>query len=321
MARYLARRLVQTVPLLLLISIIGFGIIQLTGDPLAAYTMETALSREDIARLRAYYGLDQPVYVQYLNWLGNLARGDWGTSYVAHRPVLDLILQRLPNTLMLVAASYTLILTVSIVLGIYTAIRQYSWVDHLVTGLAFVGISIPSFWLGLILLVVFAVGTRNLGLPYFPAGGMYDLSVGPTVPQVLWHLVLPAVTLATVVTANYIRYIRASMLEVLHNDYVRTARAKGLHNGVILRRHAFRNAAIPLVTLIGLDLPRFLSGSLVVEAIFAWPGLGRLFWEHAERTDIPVLMAIMMLTAAMVVFFNLLADVAYAFLDPRIRYG
>jgi peptide/nickel transport system permease protein len=321
MARYLARRLVQTVPLLLLISIIGFGIIQLTGDPLAAYTMETALSGEDIARLRAYYGLDQPVYVQYLNWLGNLARGDWGTSYVAHRPVLDLILQRLPNTLMLVAASYTLILTVSIVLGIYTAIRQYSWVDHLVTGLAFVGISIPSFWLGLILLVVFAVSTRNLGLPYFPAGGMYDLSVGPTVPQVLWHLVLPAVTLATVVTANYIRYIRASMLEVLHNDYVRTARAKGLPNGVILRRHAFRNAAIPLVTLIGLDLPRFLSGSLVVEAIFAWPGLGRLFWEHAERTDIPVLMAIMMLTAAMVVFFNLLADVAYAFLDPRIRYG
>jgi peptide/nickel transport system permease protein len=283
--------------------------------------METALSREDIARLRAYYGLDQPVYVQYLNWLGNLARGDWGTSYVAHRPVLDLILQRLPNTLMLVAAAYTLILTVSIVLGIYTAIRQYSWVDHLVTGLAFVGISIPSFWLGLVLLVVFAVSTRNLGLPYFPAGGMYDLRVGPTVPQVLWHLVLPAVTLATVVTANYIRYIRASMLEVLHNDYVRTARAKGLHNGVILRRHAFRNAAIPLVTLIGLDLPRFLSGSLVVEAIFAWPGLGRLFWEHAERTDIPVLMAIMMLTAAMVVFFNLLADVAYAFLDPRIRYG
>ena len=321
MARYLARRLVQTVPLLLLISIIGFGIIQLTGDPLAAYTMETALSREDIARLRAYYGLDQPVYVQYLNWLGNLARGDWGTSYVAHRPVLDLILQRLPNTLMLVAAAYTLILTVSIVLGIYTAIRQYSWVDHLVTGLAFVGISIPSFWLGLVLLVVFAVSTRNLGLPYFPAGGMYDLRVGPTVPQVLWHLVLPAVTLATVVTANYIRYIRASMLEVLHNDYVRTARAKGLHNGVVLRRHAFRNAAIPLVTLIGLDLPRFLSGSLVVEAIFAWPGLGRLFWEHAERTDIPVLMAIMMLTAAMVVFFNLLADVAYAFLDPRIRYG
>ena len=311
----------QTIPLLLLISIMGFGIIQATGDPLAAYTMETALSREDIARLRAYYGLDQPIYVQYLHWLGNLARGDWGTSYVAHRPVLELILQRLPNTLMLVAASYTIILTVSIVLGIYTAIRQYSWIDHLVTGVAFIGIAIPSFWLGLILLVVFAVNARNLGLPYFPAGGMYDLRVGPTVPQVLWHLILPAVTLATVVTANYIRYIRASMLEVLHNDYVRTARAKGLPNALILRRHAFRNAAIPLVTLIGLDLPRFLSGAIVVEAIFAWPGMGRLFWEHAERTDIPVLMAIMMLTAAMVVFFNLLADVAYAFLDPRIRYG
>jgi peptide/nickel transport system permease protein len=321
MLRYLARRLAQAVPLLLLISIIGFAIIQATGDPLAAYTMETALSREDIARLRAYYGLDQPIHIQYLNWLGNLARGDWGTSYVAHRPVIELILQRLPNTLMLVAASFTLILTVSVVLGVYSAVRQYSWIDHLVTGLAFVGIAIPSFWLGLILLVVFAVNTRNLGLPYFPAGGMYDLRVGPTVPQILWHLVLPAVTLATVVTASYIRYIRASMLEVLHHDYVRTARAKGLHNGLVLRRHAFRNAVIPLVTLIGLDMPRFLSGSLVIEAIFAWPGLGRLFWEHAERTDIPVLMAIMMLTAVMVVVFNLLADVAYAFLDPRIRYG
>lgn len=321
MARYILRRLAQTIPLLFLISILGFGIIQATGDPLAAYTMEAALSREDIARLRAYYGLDQPIYVQYANWLKNLATGNWGTSYVAHKPVSELIAQRLPNTLILVAAAYGIILTVSIGLGIYTAVHQYSIADHLVTGLAFVGIATPSFWLGLLLLIVFAVGTRNVGLPYFPAGGMYDLAVGPTVPQVLWHLVLPAVTLATVVTAGYIRYIRAAMLEVLHQDYIRTAYAKGLRDSVILRRHAFKNASLALVTLIALDLPRFLSGSIVVEAMFAWPGMGRLFWEHAERTDIPVLMAIMLFTATLVVLFNLLADIAYAYLDPRIRFS
>jgi peptide/nickel transport system permease protein len=320
-SRYILRRLLQTIPLLFLISIIGFAIIQATGDPLAAYTRDAALSREDIARLRAYYGLDQPVYVQYLNWLKNLATGDWGTSFVAHKPVTNLIAERLPNTLILVAAAYTIILVVSIVLGIYSAVRQYSVVDHLVTALAFVGIAMPSFWLGLLLLIVFAVETRSHGLPYFPAGGMYDLKVGPTVQEVLWHLVLPAVTLATVVTAGYIRYIRASMLEVLHQDYIRTARAKGLPGGAVLRRHAFRNASLALVTLIGLDLPRFLSGSIVVEAMFAWPGMGRLFWEHAERTDIPVLMAIMLFTSTLVVLFNLLADVAYAYLDPRIRYG
>ncbi|HYU19102.1 MAG TPA: ABC transporter permease [Chloroflexota bacterium] len=321
MTRYIARRIIQTIPLLLLISMIGFAIIQATGDPLSAYTMEAALSKDDIARLRAYYGLDQPVHVQYLSWLQNLAKGDWGTSYIARQPVAKLIMQRLPNTLILVAAAYAIILTVSVVLGIYTAVRQYSLVDHVVTGLAFVGIAVPSFWLGLVLLILFAVEARNLGLPYFPAGAMYDLRVGPTVPQVLWHLVLPAVTLATVVTAGYIRYIRASMLEVLHQDYIRTAQAKGLRSRLILSRHALKNAALPLVTLIGLDLPRFLSGSIVIEAMFAWPGMGRLFWEHAERTDIPVLMAIMLFTASLVVVFNLLADVAYAYLDPRIRYG
>jgi len=321
MTQYIVRRLIQTVPLLFIISVVGFAIIHATGDPLAAYTMEAALSREDIARLRERYGLDQPIYVQYLNWLKNLAVGDWGRSYVAQQPVVNLIAQRLPNTLILVAAAYAIILVVSIVLGIYTAVHQYSIADHLVTGLAFVGIAVPSFWLGLMLLIVFAVETRNLGLPYFPAGGMYDLRVGPTVPQVLWHLVLPAVTLATVITAGYIRYIRAAMLEVLNQDYIRTARAKGLTERLVLRRHAFKNAALALVTLIGLDLPRFLSGSIVVEAIFAWPGMGRLFWEHAERTDIPVLMAIMLMTSAMVVFGNLLADIAYAYLDPRIRYG
>ncbi len=320
MARYAARRLIEAVPLLLLVSIILFAIIQLTGDPLAAYTVDATLTGEDIARLRQHYGLDQPVPVQYLRWLGNMLTGNWGTSFVSNLPVADLIAQRLPNTLLLVGSSYSIILIVAIVLGVYTAVHQYSVADNVVTTIAFIGISIPSFWLGLLLLIFFAVQTRSMGLPYFPAGGMYDLAVGPTVPQVLWHLVLPSITLATVVTAGYIRYIRASMLEVIGQDYVRTARAKGLAERVMLRRHAFKNAAIPLVTLMGLDLPRFLSGAVVVESIFAWPGMGRLFWEEAQRTDIPVLMAVLVFSSAMVVIGNLLADVGYAYLDPRIRY-
>jgi len=164
------------------------------------------------------------------------------------------------------------------------------------------------------------VQTRTMGLPYFPAGGMYDLLVGPSLPQILWHLVLPSITLATVVTAGYIRYIRASVLEVIRQDYVRTARAKGLPEHLTLRRHALKNAAIPLVTLMGLDLPRFLSGAVVVESIFAWPGMGRLFWEEAQRTDIPVLMAVLVFSSALVVLGNLLADIGYAYLDPRIRF-
>jgi len=320
MIAYVLRRLIEAVPLLLVITLLLFVIIQMTGDPLAAYTVDSTLTGEDIARLRALYGLDQPVPIQYLRWLGNMLTGTWGTSFVTHQPVTELIAQRLPNTVILVVSSYSIILAVSIALGIYTAVRQYSLVDQVVTTLAFIGISIPSFWLGLLLLIIFAVETRNLGLPYFPAGGMYDLTVGPTIPQVLWHLVLPSITLATVITAGYIRFVRASMLEVINQDYVRTARAKGLSERVVLRRHALANAAIPLVTLIGLDVPRFLSGAIVVESIFAWPGMGRLFWEHAEKTDIPVLMAVMLFSSILVVGCNLLADIGYAYLDPRIRY-
>ena len=227
MGRYIARRAIEAVPLLLLVSIILFGIIYMTGDPMAAYTVDSTLTGEDLARLRHFYGLDQPVPIQYLRWLGNILTGNWGRSFVSNLPVADLIAQRLPNTLLLVFTAYTLILSVAVVVGTYTAVHQYSAIDHLVTTLAFVGISVPSFWLGLLLLIFFAVQTRHLGLPYFPAGGMYDLAVGPTLPQVLWHLVLPAVTLATVVVASYIRYVRSSMLEVVRQDYVRTAREIG----------------------------------------------------------------------------------------------
>jgi peptide/nickel transport system permease protein len=309
------------VPLLLIITFIGFVLVQATGDPLAAYTVDASLTAEDIARLRRHYGLDQPIPLQYLNWLGNMLTGDWGTSYYTRENVFDMVLERLPNTLLLVAISYTVVLVVGLVLGVFSAVRQYSPLDHVVTGLSFVGIAMPTFWLGLMLIVVFAVRLKSMGLPYLPVGGMYDERIGASVGQVLWHAVLPSTTLAVVVAARYIRYVRSAVIEQIHLDYIRTARAKGLGERVILARHALKNALLPLITLVAVDIPDLLSGAIVTESIFAWPGMGRLFWSAAERTDIPVLMAVMLLVAALNVLFSLIADVCYALVDPRIKYS
>jgi peptide/nickel transport system permease protein len=318
---YTLRRLVQTIPLLLIISIVGFALIQATGDPLAAFTVDASLSSEDLARLRAHYGLDKPLPIQYINWLKNMLAGDWGTSYHTREPVIQMVLGRLPNTLVLVGISYVMTLSLAIVLGIVSAVRQYSWVDHTITGGSFVGLAMPSFWLGLMLIVLFSVRFRAWGLPYFPVGGMYDHRVGFSIPQLLWHAVLPAFTLSLVMIARYTRYIRASMLEQIQQDYVRTARSKGLRERTLWVRHAFKNALLPLITLIGLDIPVLLSGTIVIESIFAWPGMGRLFWSSAERTDIPVLMATLLFVAVLTVFSNLIADLFYAVADPRIRYA
>jgi peptide/nickel transport system permease protein len=320
LSAYIARRLIQAVPLLLIISFIAFAIVQATGDPLAAYTVDASLTSDDIARLRARYGLDQPMPLQYLSWLGNMLTGDWGTSYYTRENVVDMVLDRLPNTLLLVGISYTVILISAVILGIVSAVRQYSLLDHLITGASFVGIAIPSFWLGLMLIVMFSVQFKARGLPYFPVGGMFDQREGETMAQVLWHAVLPATTLAVVITARYVRYIRAAILEQVQVDYVRTARSKGLPEHVVLLRHVFKNALLPLITLIALDVPSLLSGAIVIESIFAWPGMGRLFWSAAERTDIPVLMATMLLVAVLTVIANLVADALYAVADPRIRY-
>jgi peptide/nickel transport system permease protein len=321
MTAYLIRRLLQAIPLLLFISIIGFAIIQATGDPLAAYTVDASLTGDDIARLRARYGLDQPLPIQYIHWLGNMLKGDWGTSYYTREPVSTMVLNRLPNTLLLVGISYFFTLLIAVVLGVISAVRQYSAVDHLVTGVSFVGLAMPSFWLGLMLIVLFSVRFKAWGLPYFPVGGMFDHRVGYSISQVLWHVVLPAFTLSFVMVARYTRYIRSSMLEQIRLDYIRTARSKGLKESTILFRHAFKNVLLPLITLIGLDIPVLLSGTIVIESIFAWPGMGRLFWSSAERTDIPVLMATLMFVAVLTVFSNLIADLFYAIADPRIRYS
>ena len=321
MTAYLTRRLLQTLPLLLFISIIGFALIQATGDPLAAYTVDASLTSEDIARLRARYGLDQPLPIQYLTWLGNMLTGDWGTSYYTREDVASMVIDRLPNTLLLVFISYFFTLTLAIILGIISAVRQYSIFDHAVTGVSFIGLAMPSFWLGLMLIVIFSVRFRAWGLPYFPVGGMYDHRIGFSIPQLLWHAVLPAFTLSFVMIARYTRYIRSSMLEQIRLDYIRTARSKGLREWVVLFRHAFKNILLPLITLIGLDIPVLLSGTIVIESIFAWPGMGRLFWSSAERTDIPVLMATLVFVATLTIISNLIADICYAIADPRIHYS
>jgi peptide/nickel transport system permease protein len=260
-------------------------------------------------------------------------RGNWGESFVTHRPVLTEIAERLPNTIYLTTIAFVLALLISIPVGIISATRQYSLFDHAVTTIAFMGQSIPIFWFGLILIIVFAVNLQNplagtewfphpAPVPLFPGGGMTTLGEYPPPPWLdrVWHLVLPVSMLAVFQLAQHVRYMRAGMLEVLKMDYVRTARAKGLRERTVIYGHTFKNAAIPLVTVIALEIPSLFNGALFTETIFSWPGMGRLFFNSAERGDYTVLMGILMLSATLIIVFNLVADIAYAFLDPRIRF-
>ncbi|TEU12792.1 MAG: ABC transporter permease [Anaerolineales bacterium] len=343
MTRYIIRRLLQGILLLLIISVILFALINAMGDPLASFGGRSRIRSSDRERLTRQLGLDKPVLVQYAIWLiGNdwmdvdldgdgvpdvkgtrrgILRGDWGNSFMEKRPVNEIIAERLPNTLLLMLTCEVVILLFSLAIGMYSAIRQYSLFDNVFTGLSFIGYSMPIFWLALILMFVFAVYFRKWGLPiFFPTVGKYDLAVGPTVLQVAWHMVLPVATISIMSIASYSRYIRSCMLEVIGQDYIRTARSKGLTERVILARHAFKNAALPLVTIVGMDLPLLLGGAVVTESIFAWPGMGRLFWNAAQDTDIPVLMGVLTLISAAVVVFQIITDITYTFLDPRIRY-
>jgi peptide/nickel transport system permease protein len=343
MTRYVIRRILQTIPLLLIISVILFALINLMGDPLASFGGRQRLRAQDRERLARQLGLDKPTLVQYVIWLvGNdwmevdvdgdgipdqhgtrqgVLRGDFGKSFVEKRPVLDIIGERVPNTLLLMLTSEVAILAFSLFIGIYSALRQYSVLDYVFTAFSFIGYSMPVFWLALILMYVFAVNFKRWGLPYFPTVGMYDLAVGPTVGQILWHLILPLVTVSVISIAGYSRYVRAQMLEVINQDYIRTARAKGLPRRMVIMDHALKNAALPLVTIVGMDVPLLLSGAVVTESIFAWPGMGRLFWDAAIDTDIPVLMGILVIISVLVVLFQIITDITYTFLDPRIRYN
>lgn len=325
--------------MLLLISVVVFAMISAApGGPMAAFEENPSLTAEDIARLEQLMGLDQPWYVRYWNWLTQMAQGDWGTSNVTKRPVLAMILERLPATLQLMAVSFVATLIIAIPIGILSALKQYSLFDHIATFGAFVGQAIPVFWFGLILIIVFNMLLHNpvspsSGFawrhlvdcadcsPLLPGGGMFPYDTNnPSIWQRIIHMILPVSTLALFGAGTYTRYMRGQMLEVIHLDYIRTARAKGLAEGRVISRHAIKNAITPVITIMALQLPILFGGALFTETIFSWPGMGRLFYYHAQRVDYPVLMGIVMINSVLIIAFNLLADMAYAYLDPRVRY-
>jgi peptide/nickel transport system permease protein len=321
MGQFIVRRLLQMVPLLFVVSLCAFLLIRLGGDPMSMYGFNPNLTAEDRQRIVAEHGWDRPLVVQYFYWLRDVGRGDWGSSLYTYEPVTAMILTRLPNTLILMGTVFVVTLLIAIPLGLYTAVHQYSRVDYLATGATFVAYAVPTFWLGLICIMVFSVKFQQWGLPSLPAGGMYDLAEGPSLLGLLRHLIMPVFVLSIVSLAGYVRYLRASMLDVLKQDYVRTAQAKGLDDRRIVWLHAFKNAALPLVTLIAMNIPRIFSGALITEQVFAWPGMGRLFVDHATRVDYPVLMGLVVSVALLVVVFSLVADIVYAYLDPRIRFS
>ena len=314
MYRYILSRLIQTILLLFFVSLVMFIIISAApGGP--AILLQQEVSAELAARLEQQLGLDQPVHVQYFRWVSNLLQGDLGRSFSYARPVSDLIQQRLVPTLVLGAASLLLAILIGVPLGIISAIKRYSIFDYLATTVAFFGLSIPVFWFGIMLIIIFSV---TLG--WLPSGGMYRPGENMSVISLLRHLILPAIVLGTPAMAQLARFSRSSMISVMRQDYIRTARSKGVKENAVLWRHAFRNGLIPVLTILGVIIPRLFSGAAITESVFAWPGLGRLAVDSAFQRDYPVIMALTLVVSAMVVFANLLVDLLYAAVDPRIRY-
>lgn len=317
MGRYLVRRLIQALVIVIIITIVTFAIVRLSSDPMAQYTNNKNISAADRARIAHNLGLDQPLYVQYVIWMGNTIQGNFGISLTTHQTVASMIMERLPHTMVLMTFALVLTIASGLVLGVYSATHQYSLGDNVITGLSFIGYSMPVFFIGFSLIYIFAVGFKNAGLPYLPTGADSWNQQNPV--EWVRHIILPGITLAAISIAGYTRYLRSSMLEVLNQDYIRTARAKGLSERATLWKHALKNAALPFVTVVGLDLPALFAGALVTEEIFSWPGMGRLFWEGANAGDFPVMMAILLISSVLVVVTQIFVDVIYTFLDPRIK--
>jgi peptide/nickel transport system permease protein len=291
------------------------------GGPLGPYLQNPHITPADIERLRHNFGLDQPLPVRYLRWLVMVLHGDLGYSTSNSESVTTAIVERLPATLLLAGTSFVLSLIIGVTFGIIAAVKPYSWIDYLVTTFAFFGQSMPVFWFALMLQLVFAVaGITAFGYHFaLPSAGISssdDFDLGDRIQ----HLVLPTIVLSLLYIAVWSRFTRSSMLEVIRTDYMRTAAAKGLDRMTIIARHGLKNAMIPVVTIVALSLPGLFSGAVVTETIFAWPGMGRLFFNALGQFDFPLLMGYLVIVSFLVVFFNLLADVTYAWLDPRVKY-
>jgi peptide/nickel transport system permease protein len=345
MGRYIVRRILQAIPMLFLLSIVFFTLVNLApGGPMAALSRSKRTDPEKKEAMKREFGLDKPLPVQYVIWLiGNdwmrvdsdgdgfaesygtrkgILRGDFGFSFRNRNPVLEEIGERLGNTIYLMSATLLVTGIIAIPIGILSAIKQYSIFDIAATTLSFMGQAIPEFWLGLILILIFYATLDNpvTGEPLFPPGGMYTIGTDFSIWDRIHHLILPVTMGMVGWVAWYSRFLRSSMLEVINQDYIRTARAKGQNERIVLYRHALKNALIPLVTMFALDFPYIFAGSLVVELIFSWPGMGRLYYNAATFRDYPILLGILIIGAGIIIISNLLADIGYAYLDPRVRY-
>lgn len=313
--RYIVWRIIYSIPLLIGVSLIGFGIMHLApGGPLAVYTLNPTITVTDIERIRTALGLDQPIYLQYLSWAKAMLTGSWGFTFFGGRPVLEVIGERLPATMILMGTSLSFAIVIGTAIGMLGAARRNSIFDYLATTGAMLALSFPTFWFGLMAIYIFAIELR-----WLPSGGMYELGEERNPWDLLRHLVLPVMVLTLVLVATWSRYSRSSFLEVIQQDYIRTARSKGLSTRQVLTRHAFPNAVIPLVALLGVQLPTLFSGALVAETIFSWPGMGRLFVDALGMKEYPILMGMIMFTAFFVIAGNLLADISIAMIDPRVR--
>ena len=320
MTRYLAGRLLELIPLLLGLSAILFLILALApGDPIDLMLATGPRTQSvDLAQLKKAYGLDQPIPVRYVKWLGRLLHGDLGWSLQDRTPVVDLIAERLPKSLALMGSGLLLAALVAIPVGVYAALRQYSLGDYAVSVVSFVGFSVPLFWMGLGLIYLFSVKLR-----WLPAGGLASASAPAGVRglvDVLLHLVMPMMVIAMYNMATLMRYTRSAMLEVIRQDYIRTARAKGLGERTVVLRHSLRNALLPVITVLALMLPGLFGGAPVTEAVFSWPGIGQLLVHAVLAGDLVVAQGVLLVLSLMILLSSLLADVLYALLDPRVRF-
>jgi peptide/nickel transport system permease protein len=322
LAKFVVRRFLASIVVVLGVTLITLLLMDRTrGTYVPGIDLNPALRPEDIARLRTNLGLDQPFYMWYVTWIWNVFHGDFGRSMIDGSPVMSHILDRLPNTLELTGTAIVVGILLSIPLGVIGALRRGSKADHALTVVSVAGFAVPQFWMGLLLILIFSVTFQHYGLPWLPSSGATSPLNGGDLWDRIVHLIMPATVLAFFYLSVWSRFTRSSMLEVLSQDYIRTARAKGMSERRVVYLHGLRNALIPLITLVGLELPGLVSGGLVVEVVFGWPGIGRLAFERALQYDYSTVMGVTFFATLLVVAGNLLADVLYAILDPRIRYA
>jgi peptide/nickel transport system permease protein len=318
MTQYIVRRILVAIPTLLLISVIIFGVLALApGDPLAQFALNPAIPMETRARIRESFGLDKPWPVRYVRWITSMVKGDWGFSFATKSPVIDVVMQRVPQTLQVVGVAYLIAILIAVPIGIISAVKQYSFFDQITTFLSFIGGALPSFFTGLSFMLIFAINLQWFPIVY---SSTLDLTTSAGITQQLKQMVLPVMVLVVQQTAALTRFMRSSMLDNLPLDYVRTARAKGLSDWAVVIRHVVINSIIPVITLIALGIPAIFAGAIITENLFRVNGLGQLLVTSIQNSDTPTVMALAFIFSILVVVFNLIADLLYGVLDPRVKY-